>query len=305
MAEKLKPCQCCAGAATFDHDDQGWNWIECQACGLATNHAVHLMDDCKPALAERWNRRATEAEATGKQGAGDHSEPTRNMDSGPTQAGAPVPSVVARKFVKAEARFQGSPWQELSGTVEMNEVRGKPGWKVRFLYDGPDFQAPPTPATPSATVDVAASGEAVASVPKGYALVPICITPEMIDSAMTAHYGRRRVKQFGGASGVSMTVNNTDWTGVDAMRRFWKGALAAAPTPTAQDDVARDAERLDWVLERQAWVHWATRDGSIRQCQVYEQDEDEEYHILSGEDRYFNTERDAIDAAIAASKEKP
>lgn len=63
-----------------------------------------------------------------------------------------------------------------------------------------------------------------------------------------------------------------------------------------------DTERLDFLIENQAWVQWTTRDGSITQCQVWDQDPDEEYHILSGDDRYFNTPREAIDAAIAFSK---
>jgi hypothetical protein len=58
-----------------------------------------------------------------------------------------------------------------------------------------------------------------------------------------------------------------------------------------------DAARLDWLIEKQAWIRWTTRDGSTRQCQVYDQDEDENYHVLSGDDRYFNTPREAIDAA--------
>jgi len=68
------------------------------------------------------------------------------------------------------------------------------------------------------------------------------------------------------------------------------------PEPRAE---VTDTERLDWLIEQQAWIQWTVRDGSIRQCQVFDQDEDENYHILSGEDRYFNTPREAIDAARA------
>ncbi|WP_431189370.1 hypothetical protein [Burkholderia multivorans] len=60
-----------------------------------------------------------------------------------------------------------------------------------------------------------------------------------------------------------MTVNEHDWSGVDAMRRFWKGALAAAPQPAQADAPvrtealrkglfeARDAMRVmsNWVKE--------------------------------------------------------
>lgn len=60
--DELSPCPFCSGVANFDHDDNGWNWIECSVCGASTNARVSAMDDCKPLLAESWNRRATDAE---------------------------------------------------------------------------------------------------------------------------------------------------------------------------------------------------------------------------------------------------
>lgn len=85
------------------------------------------------------------------------------------------------------------------------------------------------------------------------------------------------------------------------MNEAISGAIAKARAALSGDGGERkDAERLDFMIEQQAWVQWTVRDGSIRQCQVYTQDEDENYHILSGEDRFFSTPREAIDAAIAA-----
>ncbi|WP_081077559.1 hypothetical protein [Burkholderia cepacia] len=81
--------------------------------------------------------------------------------------------------------------------------------------------------------------------------------------------------------------------------RLAKRILALlAPTQQPSGEVT-DTERLDWLIEQQAWIQWTVRDESIRQCQVYDQDEDENYHVLSGDDRYFNTPREAIDAARA------
>lgn len=54
----LLPCPFCGGEARFDSDDDGWNWIECGGCQVATNHRTSAMDDCRPLLAESWNRRA-------------------------------------------------------------------------------------------------------------------------------------------------------------------------------------------------------------------------------------------------------
>ena len=50
-SDRLKPCPFCGGEATFDHDDNGWHWIECLACGASTNARVSAMGECesKPA----------------------------------------------------------------------------------------------------------------------------------------------------------------------------------------------------------------------------------------------------------------
>jgi hypothetical protein len=59
-----------------------------------------------------------------------------------------------------------------------------------------------------------------------------------------------------------------------------------------------DTERLDFMLSSSAFTVLCNRDGSILQYQLMTQDEDENYHVLHDEHRFFNTERDAIDAAI-------
>ncbi len=65
-SERLKPCPFCGGAATFDYDDDdGWNWIECTACGASTNARVSAMDDCKPLLLEQWNKRLPQTQQAG------------------------------------------------------------------------------------------------------------------------------------------------------------------------------------------------------------------------------------------------
>lgn len=64
------------------------------------------------------------------------------------------------------------------------------------------------------------------------------------------------------------------------------------------EEARKDAGRLDYMLKESAFVVWSLRDGTIRQCQVWTQDEDEAYHYPAGEHRFFNTERDAIDAAM-------
>jgi len=58
----LAPCPCCGSAAEFGvatGDDEGGHFVYCtnKLCGLTTPLMFACMDDPKPLLAERWNRR--------------------------------------------------------------------------------------------------------------------------------------------------------------------------------------------------------------------------------------------------------
>lgn len=94
----------------------------------------------------------------------------------------------------------------------------------------------------------------------------------------------------------------------ETMSRMSAAAIFHALNDAKRDVLAMhsacdlEAERLDWLIEKQAWIHFTKRDGSILQCRVWTQDEDENYHVLSGEGRFFNTPREAIDAAIAKER---
>lgn len=58
---ELLPCPFCGSEAHFEMDDDRWEWIECGSCGMQGNRSASLMEDCKPKLAEAWNRRAPAA----------------------------------------------------------------------------------------------------------------------------------------------------------------------------------------------------------------------------------------------------
>lgn len=73
-----------------------------------------------------------------------------------------------------------------------------------------------------------------------------------------------------------------------------------SPAPIAKD-VEKDAAMLDFVLEKCAWIQWATHDDTFKRCQLWTQNEDENYIVLSGEGKSFATERDAIRAAMLAN----
>lgn len=73
-------------------------------------------------------------------------------------------------------------------------------------------------------------------------------------------------------------------------------ALAERDALAAQvAEVEADARRLDFVLDRGSFI---TKYGTL--YQLWEQDEDEAYHVLSGDGRWFGSPRAAIDAAMAA-----
>lgn len=54
----LKPCPFCGANAHFAMDEDRWEWVECDGCGIQGNRSASLMEDCKPKLVEAWNRRA-------------------------------------------------------------------------------------------------------------------------------------------------------------------------------------------------------------------------------------------------------
>lgn len=63
MHETLKNCPFCGAAAHFEMDEGRWEWVECESCGMQGNRSASLMEDCKPKLADEWNRRAPPAVA--------------------------------------------------------------------------------------------------------------------------------------------------------------------------------------------------------------------------------------------------
>jgi hypothetical protein len=81
----------------------------------------------------------------------------------------------------------------------------------------------------------------------------------------------------------------------------WLEPKGPAVAPGVNVESHSDTQRLGFVLREGAFIVWSLRDGTIRQCQLWAQNEDEEHVYLSGEHRFFDTERAAIDAAIDAS----
>lgn len=61
----------------------------------------------------------------------------------------------------------------------------------------------------------------------------------------------------------------------------------------------KDAERLDWMSSCEAWIGW-TRDNEL--CRAFRRDEDGDVYPVCGWDKFFDTARDAIDAAMEKGK---
>lgn len=110
---------------------------------------------------------------------------------------------------------------------------------------------------------------------------------------------------LGDASWVDTALMSQAGTALTAL-------LSQVETLTLENQRLRvDATRLDFMLDNDAFTVLCNRDGSIKQYQLMTQDEDENYHVLHNERRFYNTEREAIDAGIECAsraqidKEKP
>ena len=64
----LKPCPFCGGQARYGKCAPGpqerGEYIECKTCGASTNLVFPCMEDAKPSLRDRWNRRTSEDSKT-------------------------------------------------------------------------------------------------------------------------------------------------------------------------------------------------------------------------------------------------
>lgn len=85
--------------------------------------------------------------------------------------------------------------------------------------------------------------------------------------------------------------------------KTWKEAAEAAEQ-SAQAAVARaaelerDAARLDFVLAEGAFIDKSKTDTGAIVYQLLNQDEDENFHTISGDGKFFATTSAAIDAAL-------
>jgi hypothetical protein len=92
-----------------------------------------------------------------------------------------------------------------------------------------------------------------------------------------------------------------DGTGdVHSIDGEWRGRCSCAAGATAPDE--GDAARLDFLIEHEAFVVASyTRIDPTHKYQCWNLNDDPDERHLSGEHDYFDTPREAIDAAIAAA----
>jgi hypothetical protein len=99
---------------------------------------------------------------------------------------------------------------------------------------------------------------------------------------------------------VTTQPNEEIW--VISAWQAWKARAALSSNQVAAKPEGKDAERLDFVISNTAWIQAAKLDHPVVRYQLFTQNEDEEYIVLSGEGKSFETPRAAIDAAIQQSK---
>lgn len=68
----LERCPCCGGKA-LHHSNQGtqqrdthWFWVQCEACGLATQYEPGTPERCIPMVTAAWNQRTPASTQAGK-----------------------------------------------------------------------------------------------------------------------------------------------------------------------------------------------------------------------------------------------
>ena len=104
-----------------------------------------------------------------------------------------------------------------------------------------------------------------------------------------------------GAACYAVRKLNPDSTLLPKLREYTTGSKSTYQPDAAEvRKQALDSERLDFVLEKQAFI--SQIDATM--CQLMTQDEDEDFIALSGEGEAFRTPREAIDAARALSDKK-
>lgn len=140
-----------------------------------------------------------------------------------------------------------------SGQVEPTPAVAEQG-EIKMATSGKGFPNDPNNDPEKENI---APAPAVA-VPEKWKLMPTRITEEMIAAAIAAHYGKKAMPH-----GMDITANGVNYSGAAAIRRFWKGLLAAAPEPPA---TRSEADIRNEGIEAAAkWrdIGEAKKDGTI------------------------------------------
>jgi hypothetical protein len=180
---------------------------------------------------------------------------------------------------------------------DLHKQRAQDAWNKRDqvnyvqekaeLYDGLRTQAEKLGFRSIADAIDTAVATKLATIHKGWTLVPEKISDEMIEAAMEAHYGKKRVKAHGGAQGVDMTVNDRYYNGHDAMRRFWKGALTAIKYPgVSKFPTPKELRRLAESLGASPTESCDPDSKVVMQMTLAEMEKFAEYFLVQGQNLY-------------------
>lgn len=135
MSIELGHCPCCGSPAEFFDITEGENIGGCciactgSLCGLTTDLMFSLMEDCRPILAERWNRRAAPSQPEG-------AEPTWPKLTKPATVGAGTFGVgVSARLVVESAQRHYECAQEERDNPKTPEQRRDAEMSRRRLWD--------------------------------------------------------------------------------------------------------------------------------------------------------------------------
>ena len=127
---------------------------------------------------------------------------------------------------------------------------------------------------------------------------------ELFEAAMIRVFGKRinlnrHIEPVDDYTTTEMYKSeNIEWAAIG-----WKIGRAPLLSRIAEleaklGEVEKDTKRLDYMLAKDAFAVSSKTDSGGIAWQLWNQDEDEEYFVLSGETSFFKTPRDAIDAAM-------
>lgn len=115
---------------------------------------------------------------------------------------------------------------------------------------------------------------------------------KIMDDVSAEHLAARLIE-------ANAVLNDVVNDGLQTNMKEWQ--LRATHVLAQPPSLMKDSQRLKFVMSKRAFLNTTVTDAGVTVYQLWNQDEDENFHTLSGDARFFPNYRDAIDAAIQAT----